>query len=82
MHRFKAGCLRPLDYTPSVLDRGAGAGCRTPACRLKAGCSAPELHPQGLMAESERIVTPVSDGKPLCRWLVASKGHDPPGFAL
>ena len=49
VHRFKAGCLRPLDYTPSVLDRGAGAGCRTPACRLKAGCSAPELHPQGLM---------------------------------
>ena len=45
-HRFKAGCLRPLDYTPSAVLIGADAGDRTLACRLKAGCSTLELHPR------------------------------------
>ena len=47
VHRVRAGCLRPLDYTPSVGNRWYGRRCRTLACRLKAGCSAPELHPHG-----------------------------------
>jgi hypothetical protein len=37
---------------------GAGAGYRTLTCRLKAGCSATELHPQGLMVESGRLERP------------------------
>ena len=35
---------------------GAGAGRRTPTCRLEAGCSAPELHPLCWLAESRRNV--------------------------